>query len=432
MLFYIKGFKKRSLNRPVLDCPENLYRLRVLDSLGQQQLVLKEEIKDKFVFCQVARDIAGYRIILEKPITSSMIRSRIRRAREITSIEQIARPYLVRYTRAKVFNKSEEVTDALQNVILQYSDIRTFVRHYKVDVDIDVQGIIRNTGSQTALIRFACSLSTSINPDRPYKLSPQESRLITELPEVRAKQDKVDERKRKRVRENLEHYKNKQPVIDLERQLQGKLVDTKVLGALENAAPSSPEFIRVIDTILTIPGTTVEAEYQRRINTINAVTAFYSVEEGRPTQRPAQSRRRQAVDDLDYCPSSKQRKNLTQDDKQSILQNTIESVRIKSPEVRPTICFLCVGNPNLPLEKRVAKHTIPGSLTRHFLRKHVNTAWPTEGVLCNICDNQPLEHKSILVNYAEIAYGTVMRGRAQEKLTEELSNTAPKRGFQDN
>lgn len=348
-------------------------------------------------------------------------------------------------------------------------------------------------------MRFACSLSASIDPDRPYKLSPQESRLITELPEVRAKQDKVNERKRKwedrqaqfelaesefrishdhpqqdseshrylqgkletareraaeanrkknrailelrsekqrqrnrRVRENLEHYKNEQPVIDLERQLQGKLVDTKVLGALENAASSNPEFMRVIDTILTMPGATVEAEYQRRIEAINAVTAFCGVEEGRPTQRPAQSRRRQAVDDLGYCPSSKRRKNLTQDDKQSILQNAMESVRIKSPEVRPTICFLCVGNPNLPLEKRVAKHATPGSLTRHFLRKHVNTPWPTEGVPCNVCDNQSLEHKSTLVNHAEMAHGTVVRGRAQERLIEELSNTAPKRGLQDN
>ena len=59
----------------------------------------------------------------------------------------------------------EEVTDALQNVILQHSDIRTFVRHYEVDVDVDVQRIIRKTGSQTSLVRFACSLSASIDPD---------------------------------------------------------------------------------------------------------------------------------------------------------------------------------------------------------------------------------------------------------------------------
>lgn len=50
-------------------------------------------------------------------------------------------------------------------------------------------------------------------------------------------------------------------MINLERQLQGKLVDTKVLGALENTGSLSPEFMRVIDTILTILGVIVEAEY---------------------------------------------------------------------------------------------------------------------------------------------------------------------------
>ena len=35
------------------------------------------------------------------------------------------------------------------------------------------------------------------------------------------------------VRENLERYKDEQPVIDSERQLAGKLVDEEVMGALE-------------------------------------------------------------------------------------------------------------------------------------------------------------------------------------------------------
>ncbi|OJJ89076.1 uncharacterized protein ASPGLDRAFT_30803 [Aspergillus glaucus CBS 516.65] len=203
---------------------------------------------------------------------------------EITGFDQITRPYLLRYAGAKEFSSSEEVTDALQNVILQHADIRTFVRHYEVDVD--VQGIIRKTGSQTPLVRFTCSLSASIDPDRLYKFSPEESKSLSELPVVRTRQDTVNKGKRKwedrktkldraimacqaafgyfdegdrmmeakrkynkavrelcnekqrqrnrRIRENLERYRNEQPVIDLERQLTGKLVDTKVMGALEH------------------------------------------------------------------------------------------------------------------------------------------------------------------------------------------------------
>ncbi|CAG8414193.1 unnamed protein product [Penicillium salamii] len=221
--------------------------------------------------------------------------------------------------------------------MLQHSDIRTFVRYYKVDVDVDVQGIVRKTRSQIPLVRFACLLSASIDPDRPFKLSTEESRSLNDLLIVREEQGKVDERKRKwkdrqakseyaeqayqttfghlkegtisehqhksqkkalhelhnqkqrqqnkRIRVNLERYKNEQFIIDLERQLAGKLVDRKVMGALEYISSMPSEFVIVIDTMLTVPGATMEVEYQRRINAIKVVTAFCGVEEGRLTSQ---------------------------------------------------------------------------------------------------------------------------------------------------
>ncbi|OJJ86988.1 uncharacterized protein ASPGLDRAFT_32731 [Aspergillus glaucus CBS 516.65] len=60
MLFHIKGFKKISTTGPVLDSPEKLYILGVLDGKGQQELKQKDEILDKFVFCQVEWEAAGY------------------------------------------------------------------------------------------------------------------------------------------------------------------------------------------------------------------------------------------------------------------------------------------------------------------------------------------------------------------------------------
>ncbi|KAA8641792.1 DUF3435 domain-containing protein [Aspergillus tanneri] len=329
MLFYIKGFKTLSTMGPVLDSPERLY------SLG------------------AVRETMGYRIALETQLTVSTVRSWMRRVGEITGFEQVIKPYLLRYTGAKAFN-SNEVTDALQNAMLQHAGIRKFIRHYEVDVDVDVQGIVRKTGSQSHLVRLACSLSASIHPNRPYRLSTEESKSLNDTRGVRARQDTVTERRRKwedrnakwertnlafqdafgqlgekalskhhnrlleklelfedrmleakarynkavrelrnekqrqrnwRIRENLERYKNEQPVIDLERQLAGNLVDTKVAGTLENKRFMPPEHLMVIDTMLTLPGATLEAEYPRRINAINAVTAFCAVEEGRPTRR---------------------------------------------------------------------------------------------------------------------------------------------------
>lgn len=487
MLFHIQGFKKFSTAGPVLDCPEKLYSLGVLDGKGQQELKLKDEILDKFVFCQVERQPTGYRIALERPLTAATVRSRMRRGGEITGFDQITRPYLLRYAGAKAFNTSEEVTDALQNVILQHSDIRTFIRHYEVDVDVDVQGIIRKTGSQSSLVRFACSLSASIDPNRPYKLSPEESRSLNELPVVRERQDTVTKRKQKwddrkvkldrataayqsshghdvegaipqnhhhlkakldhlhdrameakrkynkavrelrnekqrqrnrRIRENLERYRNEQPVIDLERQLAGKLVDTKVMDTLEHTGFMPPQHLKVIDAVLTIPGATLEAEYQRRINAINAMTAFCPVGEGRPIPR-TQPCRRPLPDANDYCAPTKRQQHVIEDETEIALRQAMESVRIRTPGQRPRICFLCVGNPNLALIDRIKEYATAGSLTKHFLRKHVNTPWPANGVECNICGMELLEQKATLLNHAEICHGTVVRGSTQGKLARE-------------
>ncbi|KAJ5712972.1 uncharacterized protein N7483_010153 [Penicillium malachiteum] len=74
----------------------------------------------------------------------------------------------------------EEVSDTLQNMILQHSNINTFIRYYQVDIDVDIQGIIRKTG-------------VSINPDRPFKLSPKESLSLNKLLVILMRQEKTIE-----------------------------------------------------------------------------------------------------------------------------------------------------------------------------------------------------------------------------------------------
>lgn len=46
MLFRIQAFKNFSSEGMVVDCPENLYNLGVLEGLGQQELKLKNGILD--------------------------------------------------------------------------------------------------------------------------------------------------------------------------------------------------------------------------------------------------------------------------------------------------------------------------------------------------------------------------------------------------
>ncbi|EDN08178.1 predicted protein [Histoplasma mississippiense (nom. inval.)] len=338
----------------------------------------------------------------------------------------------------------KKMMKASVNVILQHMDIRTFVKHYQVDVDMDAQGIVRKTGSQTALVRFACSMkeSRSLNSlpvvlgrqatvrkrkrdleDREAELERAnkvcktafghlDDRVLAESnPEVLEKLeifcDRVAEAKsehnrsicelrnekqqqrNRRICENLERYKNEQPVIDLERQLAGKLVDTKVMDTFEHEAFMPPEHLLFVDSMLTMPGACLEAEYQQRINTINAGVAFCGMEEGRPSRRSTQSRSRPVPDDDNPSPPAK-RQRRSEDDTEFLLRQAIESVQVKSTAnqsqacFRPRVCFLCVGNPSCSLKDRIMKYATPGSLTRHFQRRHINPPWPATGVECNL------------------------------------------------
>ncbi|KAJ5730174.1 uncharacterized protein N7483_004682 [Penicillium malachiteum] len=93
MLFHVDGFKRFSNTGPVLDSPEKLYSLR--------PLLLKDELLDKFVFCQVQREPTGYRLVLEESIISCMIRSRMCRGGKITGYDQVSHLYNLRYAGAK-------------------------------------------------------------------------------------------------------------------------------------------------------------------------------------------------------------------------------------------------------------------------------------------------------------------------------------------
>ncbi|RAL06608.1 DUF3435 domain-containing protein [Aspergillus homomorphus CBS 101889] len=467
MLFRIKAFKKFSKDGLVVDRPENLYNLGVLDGLGEQELKLKDEILDQFVFCQALRESDGFRIALEEQLAEGALRYRMKRGGEITGFEQVTKPYCLRYGAAKAFNDSPDVTNELQNVMLQYASINTFVKHYSMGIHVDAQAIVRGLPAQKQLMRFAASMSRSIDPRQPYKL--EDTSIINKVSKVREKMkrafemaegdfqrklrdylqqkklkqelqgparltlDVVERREReymratqrhtraqrvarnewqrqrnRLVRENLVRYKNEQPGIDSERQLAGKVVDEEVMGALERTGFMTPQHMILIDTILAMPGSTVEKEYQRRIAAINAVITFCDVEEGSPTRRTKATQKRRATDDPPSAPPPKRQECRSSEGGKTTLSLAIASVCIKARHQRPTICFLCLGNPRLPDRQRAKSFRTPGSLGRHFVDIHVIPYPKDMRVKCGIC-REDLESKSALMNHAEEVHGTVSR-----------------------
>jgi hypothetical protein len=213
-----------------------------------------------------------------------------------------------------------------------------------------------------------------------------------------------NEKKRQRrllLADIVDRFKKEQPVRDSERQLLGKVVDEDTRGALERSDQMTPEQLRLIDAILTLPETTFEKECQRRIAAINAVTAYCGVEEGQPCCRGPRGRRAKVPPALEAA-------DLSQPALDTPLSRAISSIK---KDKRPTICFLCLGNPALSIRERIVSYATPGSLSRHFLRKHVRKLEEREPIDCLICDVR-LEHRQHLQNHAERFHGTVSRRSA--------------------
>lgn len=310
----------------------------------------------------------------------------------------------------------------MQNLILQHANISTFLKHY-LDrrINIDVAKVYRGMAPEKELMRFACSMSRSIDPRRPRFLTDDQKELVNALPcivkwEKRvaslAREGRVEqhqkalkqlrnEKQRQRrllLRDTIEKYKKEQPVIDSERQLSGRVVDEDVRGALERSDNMTPEHLLFIDAIMTLPETSLDKEIQRRNAAINAVTRYCGVEEGtsyrsRRCGRPKRGKEKSAED-----------KKPSPPDPDNVLAQAKLSVRT---ERRPQICFLCVGNPALPMRDRIRKYATVGSLSRHF-RRHVTRLRTGKHIDCQVCNVKGM-HRMDLQNHAEVCHGTVMR-----------------------
>jgi hypothetical protein len=87
------------------------------------------------------------------------------------------------------------------------------------------------------------------------------------------------------------------------------------------------------------------------------------------------------------------------------LNQAILSIRT---EKKPTIYFLYLENPNLPIHQKVFSFSNPGYLSKHFVKIHVKKTKIGEKVNCRICDVF-LMHRMHLQNHAEKYHGTMSR-----------------------
>jgi len=174
---------------------------------------------------------------------------------------------------------------------------------------------------------------------------------------------------------DLEH-----PVNEIELQLSGLKFNQEVKTTLDLDEDMPPIQKRLVETIMTLPGTTLEEEFRRRNAAIDAVAASCNFQEGgaaaRPCGRPSTGR-------VSPTPSKETNPQLAAAEAEK--QALSAAMLLVFTEKRPTICFLCLGEQSLPFEKRTKSFASPGDLTKHFKRKHLSNIKEGDRIGCKVC-----------------------------------------------
>ncbi|KAK1637329.1 hypothetical protein BDP81DRAFT_460869 [Colletotrichum phormii] len=265
-------FQHRAFNACSLTSPHHLDNLDIRPGERELPLPSREDLNDIFIFRRAIETLTGYQISTNDRITSEMMAAWIQRIGEILGIEYPTIAYNLRYNAANAFDQSVDVSEALRNLALGHGNSDPFQRHYLGrNILADLWGVLRGQKPQQALKKQSCSIGLSISEQLP-----QGSKQYNKV--NRARQNEKPRLRRELKQEIRDEWTDKQATDDIERQIHG-------IGfanpATDNTCRPQGPAQRHLMTKLTAPiVTTLEGQYRRRDEAIEAVSAYYLVQEG--------------------------------------------------------------------------------------------------------------------------------------------------------
>ncbi|KAH6714502.1 hypothetical protein BKA61DRAFT_673825 [Leptodontidium sp. MPI-SDFR-AT-0119] len=111
------------------------------------------------IFRKSVRSGYSYEISPHEPLTYATLLSLMKAISLILRLLQPTRPYYLRYNAANEFNQSGDVTDALQNIMLQHASVDTFIKHYLLRRSGDIRAIVSGYEPQEDLMRAASRIT---------------------------------------------------------------------------------------------------------------------------------------------------------------------------------------------------------------------------------------------------------------------------------
>jgi Protein of unknown function (DUF3435) len=315
-------------------------------------------------------------------------------------------------TRPLAFISTEQ-----QNIILQHHDSVVRQESYlSRHITADLYAAYRGIQPQSTMVRNATSMRLTIDPRRPYELTPtQRAEIecdagITILKKVllRFKGQYVADKRNVRKRELLEEaqrtlrrekramekeklksireiFDKEQPVADVERQLRGDSPPTLTPTATQFALPERSMAIVALFPMGTNPET--EDEFARRARAIHALKALSTRQESRCHRRGGIPR---------------------EGDEEKSLSDTVAPLPYGKTVSHPLLCINCLGNQDLPNHQR-------GKIwgTRRQLKRHLGSClnnYTSKGVafpcpLVNVCEEKIADFEHFLL-HADTVHGT--------------------------
>ncbi|KAH7141593.1 hypothetical protein B0J13DRAFT_623950 [Dactylonectria estremocensis] len=313
-----------------------------------------------------------------------------------------------------------DISKSLRNLALDHANSVPFQKHYLGrEVCADTWGILRGQKPQQALIRQACSIGHSISKRRPTDLTVEQAasvnthplikRLERDFRELRQGSEKYKEARHK-VRNEKQNLKRalkqqirdewtaEQAVDDIERQLQG-IGFAKQAAVDTSCRPQRPAQKRLVEALTAPLSNTLEGQFRRRDNAINAVSAYYVVEEGPTVRRTNTS---------SAYPSG--RAVIGEPPAESPLHVVLMSVFVKTKQERPRRCFICVGKAltlagdDGAVQDLIHEFYTSGGLTKHLRRKHLSNLLDGDKIQCHVCDSHlttKCTSRTMLCEYTE-------------------------------
>ncbi|KAF2197852.1 hypothetical protein GQ43DRAFT_466094 [Delitschia confertaspora ATCC 74209] len=180
----------------------------------------------------------------------------------------------------------------------------------------------------------------------------------------------------------------------IQQQLLGVKFSDRIKTNLKRSPDRTAQHNRLIECVMSLPGSSLKEEAPRRSAAINAIVAYCHIEEGR-TRRVQRATGLVKYDETVRC------------DAVNPLVAALEAAKVSVyKEKRPTICFMCLGNEKSPIEKRIYSFRTSGDLSKHFKLRHLAKIKGDKGVGCDLC-HVPLDDKMHLQRHAYDIHGTV-------------------------